>query len=200
MNKIFCIGFQKTGTTTLDEALQMLGYRVCGVRKDLVPALKNGDWEAIFREVEKYDAFQDNPWPLIYKELDRQFPGSKFILTLRDADKWLRSIVNHCENRHTPMREWVYGFGNPKGHETAYLQRYQSHIREVLEYFADRPGDLLMVSWEKGDGWEKLCTFLGKPLPGQPFPHANKGDYTPQGKLFKNAGKFLSRVKRKIGV
>ena len=28
--KVFCIGFHKTGTTSLERALEMLGYRVTG--------------------------------------------------------------------------------------------------------------------------------------------------------------------------
>ncbi len=36
--------------------------------------------------VAQYDAFQDNPWPIIYKGLDVKYPDSKFILMLRDPD------------------------------------------------------------------------------------------------------------------
>ena len=49
---------------------------------------------------------------------------------------------------------------------------YERHNREVLEYFGDRVGkDLLVVSWEKGDGWAELSRFLNKRAPGEPFPH-----------------------------
>ena len=81
--KVFCIGFHKTGTTSLKMALKILGYRVTGPngRHD-----KNigRNVEALARRiVPKFDAFQDNPWPIIYRFLDKEYPGSKFILTVR---------------------------------------------------------------------------------------------------------------------
>jgi len=30
---------------------------------------------------------------------------------------------------------------------------------------------LLVVCWENGDGWDKLCSFLNKRKPDEPFPH-----------------------------
>ena len=30
-----------------------------------------------------------------------------------------------------------------------------------------------LLEYRLGSGWEPLCTFLGKPIPDVPFPHAN---------------------------
>src|ERR1700712_1945979 len=30
-----------------------------------------------------------------------------------------------------------------------------------------------LLEWTIEDGWEPLCKFLGKPVPDEPFPHAN---------------------------
>lgn len=30
-----------------------------------------------------------------------------------------------------------------------------------------------LLEWSVEDGWEPLCSFLGKPVPGEPFPHVN---------------------------
>jgi hypothetical protein len=49
----------------------------------------------------------------------------------------------------------------------------ETHQRNVLWYFQDRPSDLLMFDLCGGDGWEKLCSFLGKPIPDQPFPRVS---------------------------
>ena len=78
------------------------------------------------------------------------------------------------------MREWIYGsdFGTPMHNEEIYVERYRRHADEVRAYFQNRPQDLLEISWEKGEGWEKLCPFLGVPIPDTPFPHAGKGDYS----------------------
>ncbi len=70
-NKVIGIGFHKTGTSTLDSALVELGYKVLGTRIDLASNLFNEDFETVFKLTEKYDAFQDNPWPLLYKKFDK---------------------------------------------------------------------------------------------------------------------------------
>lgn len=172
--KIFCIGFHKTGTTSLAEALRKLGYRVTGPNGVHNPHISENVLAVAARAVERFDAFQDNPWPVIYRALDQRYPGSKFILTLREPKSWIRSQVQHFGRRDTEMRKWIYGVGHPEGNEELYLKRYATHNREVFEYFKDRPDDLLVMDLAKGDGWEKLCPFLGKPVPTEPFPHANK--------------------------
>ncbi len=176
--KVIGVGFHKTGTTTLDSALQTLGYKVLGVRKDLASKLLDNDIERVLKKTESYDAFQDNPWPLLYKELDKKYPNSKFVLTIRDENKWINSVVNHFGNNNTDMRRWIYGIGHPKGNEEIYLKRYKNHNRDVLKYFSERKEDLLVVEWEKGDKWKELCDFLDEPVPEEAFPHANKGNYS----------------------
>ncbi|MCP4312211.1 MAG: hypothetical protein GY790_13175 [Bacteroidetes bacterium] len=79
--KVIGVGFQKTGTSSLREALKILGFRV----KDTsttppIPILK-GDYEKVLRMIGDYDALEDTPWYMIYRELDERIPGSKFILT-----------------------------------------------------------------------------------------------------------------------
>jgi hypothetical protein len=172
--KIFCIGFHKTGTKSLALALEHLGYRVTGPNGIHNPNIGRDVYRLAYSNVEEYDAFQDNPWPIIYKELDAKYLGSKFILTLRPTDSWIRSVLRHFGGAHTPMREWIYGVGWPRGNETVYVSRYERHNREVLEYFSQRPDDLLVLRLTEGDGWEKLCPFLGKEAPADPFPHVNK--------------------------
>jgi len=171
--KIFGIGFHKTATTSLGHALTQLGYRTCGVRKGLLPYIKSGDWETIGKLIDRYQAFQDNPWPLIYQELDRRYPGSKFILTTRDRRAWMGSVMNHFGSRHTDMREWIYGHGAPDSADPAYLERFLRHNIEVQSYFADRPQDLLVMDIPDGDGWETLALFLGHPIPTEAFPCKN---------------------------
>jgi len=173
--KVFCIGFHKTGTTSLKGALEVLGYSIKGPsgrgNTDLTANV-----ESIARRlVPKYDAFQDNPWPIIYRFLDREFPGSKFILTVRESDKWIASIVDHFGETETKMRAWIYGpaHADPRGNEKVYVDRYEQHNREVIAYFQDRPGDLLVLDLTAGDAWPKICSFLGQPVPDVPFPWRN---------------------------
>jgi hypothetical protein len=44
----------------------------------------------------------------------------------------------------------------------------------VKEYFRDRPDDLLVMNICAGEGWEKLCPFLGLAIPKVKFPHEFK--------------------------
>jgi hypothetical protein len=195
--KIFCIGFHKTGTSSLGEALQVLGYRVAGAFGVDDPRIAERVYDRAYALIEKYDAFQDNPWPIIYRELDARYPGSRFILLLRDPQSWIRSQVKHFGRKETPMRTWIYGVGCPEGNEEIYLKRYEAHNQEVLEYFKDRPDDLLIMNLAEGDGWEPLCSFLGKEIPAAPFPHANKATDRNLGKrIFRKARRVLGRLKR----
>jgi hypothetical protein len=173
--KVFCIGFHKTGTSTLKDALRILGYRVTGPNVLNDPDIARHAEDKARSLVGLFDAFQDNPWPILYRMLDREFPGSRFILTIRPADQWLASVKDHFSIKATPMREWIYGpgRGSPFGNEAHYLERYERHNREVLAYFKDRPDDFLLLDVTSGDGWEKLCPFLGVPVPDVPFPWRN---------------------------
>lgn len=171
--KIFGIGFHKTGTKSLAEALTALGYSVTGPNGVRDPDIARSVFRYVDELTPRFDAFQDNPWPVIFRELDQRFPGSRFILTVRESAAWIRSVVDHFDRHDTPMREWIYGVGHPAGHEAVYLRRYEQHNRDVLAHFRGRPGDLLVMDIAAGDSWEKLCPFLGQPVPGIPFPHAN---------------------------
>ena len=174
LTKVFCIGFHKTGTKSLAAALKTLGYRVTGPNGARDPDIAEKVHDMAWDLVDRFDAFQDNPWPILFKELDQRCPGSRFVLTLRDTDDWLRSIVGHFGRRESQMRRWIYGPGCPEGNEQVYRERFERHNREVRDYFRDRPGDLLELSLARGDGWQQLCPFLGLPVASVPFPHANR--------------------------
>ena len=171
--KVFGIGFHKTGTTSLGQAFEILGYCKRGVSKAALPYILSGDLEPVFGLVDRYDAFEDNPWPLLYQELDARYPGSRFVLTVREPQDWLKSVMNHFGTRSTEMRKWIYGHGAPIGNERAYLHRYLTHNTQVTHYFRDRPQDLLVMDICAGDDWHRLCRFLGKPVPQVPYPRAN---------------------------
>ena len=66
------------------------------------------------------------------------------------------------------MRLAVYGVTTFHRGRLKYV--YERHVREVEEYFKQRPRDLLVLDVCAGEGWEKLCAFLNKPVPPGPFP------------------------------
>ena len=177
--KVFGIGFHKTGTSSLAAALRILGYRVIGHLRVMGyfgakdPRACRSALRRACRIVARFDAVQDEPWFVLYKELDTRFPGSKFILTTRSPDPWIGSVVRHFGNRSSAARRWIYGVGYPKGNELTYLSRYRQHNQEVVDYFRERPRDLLLLDITAGEGWEKLCPFLGVTVPAIPFPRVN---------------------------
>ena len=147
-----------------------------------------------YQLVDQYDAFQDNPWPIIYKELDAKFPGSKFILLIRKPESWIKSQVTHFGTKETPMRKWIYGVGCPLGNEEIYLKRYNDHNEEVLAYFKDRPDSLVIMDLAKGDGWDKLCPFLNCKIPSGSFPHANKAQSRTWKTMRRSFRSFMKRI------
>ena len=180
--KVFCIGFHKTGTSSLAKALETLGYNLCRRIKNIeskmegesvLECLSNNSPDAILKAAKNFNAFADNPWVLLFKEVDKEFPGSKFILSIRSEEEWLKSVLSYFQSYETEIRKLIYGKASPLGNEQIYLERYRRHNQEVREYFKHRPDDLLLLRSEQLD-WEDLCTFLGKEIPDIAFPYENQ--------------------------
>ena len=176
-HKVFCIGFQKTGTTSMEAALGELGYKVASIFGKELPLdeLRRSYVARGLEIAEEYDAVQDMPWPLLYRELDQAFPGSKFILTWRDTDKWLNSVCGHLGTNGGVLQQLSYGEDArcPVGNEDLYRTVYETHNVDVRAYFRNRPDDFLEMKVADGDGWEPLCRFLNEPVPAVPFPFVN---------------------------
>lgn len=99
-HKIFCIGFNKTGTTTLEKVLIDLGFNGPDQQYQerlLSNDVDNGQFQNLENFIQDYDFFQDRPFSQnnTYLACDLLFPGSKFILTIRDEDSWFNSIYNY---------------------------------------------------------------------------------------------------------
>ena len=180
--KVFGIGLSRTGTTSLTEALRTLGYRAVHCPLSLL-SLSRGRLELNRRFVHRFDAFTDSPVARVYKELDAEFPGSKFILTTRPLDAWLRSI-RRMRNPFTllkllpKVRQLTSDFSDSGSFfdERSLRDAFMRHNRAVCDHFADRMGkDLLVFDASAGDSWDKLCAFLGHKPPAAPFPHYNRG-------------------------
>ena len=179
--RIFGIGMHRTATTSLYEAWKFLGYNSLHWNP---PEVARAIWREMnqppYRSptLERYYALCDLPIPLLYRKLDAAYPGSKFILTIRNEDKWLESVRRHLEKRNPDedtftniIHEKLYG--RRTFDRDVFLARYRSHNAEVLEYFADRPDDLLVMSMDEGAGWRELCGFLDMVIPAVPYPFVN---------------------------
>ena len=180
INKIFGVGLSRTGTTSLTHALELLGYRTSHWEDhdEINQHLIQNNFTLSL--LEQYDAITDNPIPSIYQELDKAYPNSKFILTVREYDSWLKSVKHHHlinVGPQFPSFNTKLCYGSWYFDEEKFTNTYYAHEAEVRAYFNDRPEDLLVLNIREGDGWEKLCAFLGQPIPTVPFPHQNQMNY-----------------------
>lgn len=171
-HKVFCIGFQRTGTTSMLDALRCLGWFGHHDAPWLLDSLRTARPDLSIAA--EYDALADNPFPILYRELDRAYPGSRFILTERPTDGWLRSVRYLVEEwaADFPMEEHIYGVREFDA--AVYRARYECHNREVREYFADRPDALLIIDLTSSPGWGPICRFLDVPVPDVPFPRSGQ--------------------------
>jgi Sulfotransferase domain/N-terminal domain of galactosyltransferase len=183
--RIFGVGMHKTATTSLHKALRKL--RIDSAH------WKSAHWaKAIWEEVRAYGrsrtlersyALCDLPIPLLFRELDAAYPGSKFILTIRDEGEWVESVRTHWSDKNPFRGQWDEDpfthiihreiYGRIRFDETVMRERYRRHNAEVLDYFKDRPRDLLVMDMSRGAGWHELCGFLRKPIPDGAYPRAN---------------------------
>jgi hypothetical protein len=180
--RIFGIGLHKTATTSLHVAFQMLGL-------DSVH-WPSGAWvRDVWNEMrinhrsptlERSYALSDFPISLLYRELDRAYPGSKFILTIRDEANWIRSVRSHFsfeQNRHRQHWDAISHrihqalYGRKDFDAKIFVSRYRRHNHEVREYFKHRPNDLLVMNMDRGAGWKELCAFLDRPIVTGLYPH-----------------------------
>jgi hypothetical protein len=183
--RIFGIGMQKTATTSLHHAFETLGFDsahwIDG--KWAVRIMKDMRIEGRSPLMERHYALCDLPFPIIFMQLDRGYPGSKFILTVRDEADWLTSARDHWSYEKNPNRtDWDKYPGPNLIHRETYgradfdaltfLERYRRHNEEVKNYFRNRPDDLLVMEMSKGAGWSELCPFVDRPIPEKEYPKA----------------------------
>ena len=172
--KIFGIGIHRTGTSSLNQALQMLGYKSVHTLLDIYPTIDT-------KLIEKYDSLTDFPIPLLYKQLDILYPNAKFILTTRDINSWLKSVrwlftsgkVIFKWDQY-PIVNDIHSefYGIPFFEENAFIKKWYDFHDEVDEYFINRP-NLLKIDFTNNEGWEELCKFLDKKKPSGQFPFLN---------------------------
>lgn len=170
-HKLFGVGLSKTGTTSLTIALNILGIR--SIHYPPLPQLHE--------LMKKYVGATDTPVGAYFRELDHLYPGSKFILTVRDKESWIRSATMEFE-KVRPLASWQRevrrrAYGSVEWIPSLWASAFERHARTVAEYFCHRTDDLLEMNIVAGEGWKPLCKFLKLPAPDVPFPWKNKTPY-----------------------
>lgn len=172
--KIFQIGFDKCGTSTLYNFFKQNG--ISSIHYDNVELAKimlsnyqqnkkllHGKYANItaFFDMEHVNLENSISIPLtLFKELDQQYPGSKFILNTRNKQAWIRSRARH------PHGKQYYLLGEAEKYHLTPEQimqkwslEWDQHHAAVLGYFKNRPQDLL-VFYIDTDRPEKLVEFF----------------------------------------
>lgn len=194
--KIIGAGFGRTGTVSLQQAFDHLGYP-CYHMQEVMKAYRRGhvqqwvaaldgedvDWDALFAG---YEACVDFPACIFYRQLMAAFPDAVVVLSVRDPEAWWRSysrllelvakasffnfvpLFREFSAMNTKLVDKVFGGAMDKH---TCIARYLRHIEEVK---ASVPEERLLV-YSVTEGWEPLCRFLGHPVPDVSFPHANAG-------------------------
>ena len=199
--KIIGAGFGRTGTTSMKEALELLGYNKChhmrevmasGEQVELFTRVSRNvevDWDDVF---EGFEAAVDWPASARYTELMEKYPEAKVILTARDPEAWYEStketiyalstsvppvislLVPRVRKVMAMVQQliWVGVFDGRFEEKQHAIDVYNKNVAAVI---ANVPDDRLLVHSAK-EGWQPLCEFLDKPIPSQPYPHSNEGN------------------------
>ena len=190
--KVFVVGMHKTGTSSMGKALQRLGYSVCGSLKE------SYDYQGKREPLEyvknhaldntmKYNAFQDTPWFLFYRDFFEKYPDAYFILTSRASDKWIQSVQKHFGKNHFAYHDLIYCDPDSISFKDHYVSIYENHNAHVRTFFK---GNRKFVEFRMGiDGWDKLETLFNRPMPLGNFPHVNKS---------KSINKWRRKIKKVI--
>jgi hypothetical protein len=199
--KIFCIGCNKTGTTSLYDEFKRNGYSMGNQNEAeyLLNDYVTGNFDKIIKYCESADVFQDVPFSFqnTYRYLDAAYPNSKFILSVRNsADEWYDSLVYFHLYRHNRgtvptaeqlqtnpyrYRGWmweamngVYGTTEKDPYDKTILTNYYNkHNEDTMEYFKDRPNDFIKINLADADSYSKFKTFMGIENEFEKFPHSN---------------------------
>jgi hypothetical protein len=196
--KVIGAGFGRTGTTSLQAALETLGFGPCYhmnrvfERPADIPlwlAAAEGrpvDWDRILGT---FGSGVDFPVQHFHRELLAHYPDARVILTVRDPEAWWRStretiyaisqdVPTRWVGPHLPVMGGVFRltriywngvFGGRFLDKAHAIGVYHRYCAEVQ---ATVPPERLLV-YDLKQGWEPLCSFLGVPVPETPLPHLN---------------------------
>jgi len=169
---IFQIGFNKCGTTSLHDFFVKNGYashhwdngKIAKTIKENLNSnniLKSYSKNSFFCDIEYVDEliFAQN----YFKELSQCYPPAKFILNIRDKNKWIKSRLLHNNKTYVFKNNNAYSeLLNIKSNESfladLWSRQWDFHIQKVKNFF-NNSGKLLIFDIEK-DNICKLIDFF----------------------------------------
>jgi len=181
LRKVLCVGWHRTGTCSLGLAMRQLGYKHSAFNLRMTQRVRRGDPEPAINCARCYNSFGNFPWCLLAHEFDAAFPGTRYILTVREnSERWLHGLAIHDRRRghnsgYRQAMTAIYGFARLADHEAEAVVVYERHNIATRLMFAGRL-DFIELCWETGDGWPELCRFLGLPVVPGPFPYIHRDE------------------------
>jgi len=194
--KVVGAGFGRTGTLSLKNALEKLGFGPCYHMMEVFPRPEHVamwhrlafehqmDWDEVFRG---FNATVDWPAARWWHEIATHYPDARVLLSVRDPEAWYKSM---SDTIYQPMKSPL-----PKSvPESARLQREMTRKAILAETFDDRFEDkdhaievfkrhnqavrdaiapARLLEFDVREGWAPLCRFLDVPIPDEPFPRLN---------------------------
>lgn len=169
--KIFGIGLSRTGTHSLAAALNAMGLFCCHN-----PSPRHVVEMDVETAISKFTACVDTSVSAYFRELDRMYPESAFVLTVREnVNGWIDSCVRHFESSieteaKKTIRRRLYGHARPANDRTRLREANTRHRSRVRQYFSTRKCQFLEIdvtSRRCGIG-ERLRSFLVKWWRGVP--------------------------------
>jgi len=179
MLQILGVGLPRTGTASLTNALKLLGYNAEHHAPHRLPL--DGLHANSFKVFDDVDAVIDAPACHFFEEIGNVYSDLTYILTVRNEDAWWRSIKLHSDkiitggaSTHIDYTRRLHGliFDYPVPQEYLYRRAFRRHNQAVRT--AIPPHRLLEIDVTTGGGWLKLCEWLHKGVPEQPFPWENR--------------------------
>lgn len=177
--KVFQIGFNKCGTDSICRLFKSSGYNAAHWEKGKLARTIKYNFNnniKILTGIENFTCYTDmdstidefpNEAFKYFKEIDKQYPGSKFILNIRNIDTWIESRIHHnpfgknSTKKYSDLFQHHYGLKNIEEVKEYWKNDWETHIKNVLEYFKDRPDDLIVFNIET-DNIDKLINFFNK--------------------------------------
>jgi glycosyltransferase involved in cell wall biosynthesis len=176
--RVFCIGLNKTGTSSFHAAMEILGFTSLhwgGPATNAAVRAALDEGRPLLSGIDPaFDAFSDiGLLSTHFKELDEQYPGSRFVLSVRPVDEWIDSRRRHVERNLARRSAGTYHGDFLVVDEDLWREQWERQVGRARRHFAGRP-EFLEVDFTAGGGWRPLCELLDVPVPTARFPWENR--------------------------
>ena len=173
--KILVVGLSKTGTTSLHDALEIVGVKSIHYPQPYRLVGRNLEFKWHWK-LERIRAFSDLPVVAFLDDFLKKYPDSYIIYTNRNKGSWLESCRKHFElpainAKGEALRLKVYGCA--VFDLESFSKTYDMHSEMISKIFSGHP-NFLEISVEQTDKWTPLCKFIGVPIPDVDYPFSNK--------------------------